>query len=508
MLNWMKKLFAKKKPEEKASVSQEDKKTKEQAKCNIEEFARLFDNDDTFVSRQFLCGKLQCCIAFMNGMVNSEIIDLHIIHPMMQATPPEEGDLAQWLTETVISVNESTHHTELSDMVDYIVIGDTLLFVEGIEGAFSFNTKLWLTRAVVEPENEKVIKGPREGFNESLIVNTTMIRRRLRTNDLKFSFRKLGRRTKSTICIIYLQELVNQSVLDELNSRLDKIDIDGVLGTNYIEEQIVDSPWSLFNTLGNTERPDIVAAKLLEGRVALMIDGTPTAVILPSLFIEYFQTNEDYYDNYKMATINRIIRILGFILTITVPAIYLSLVTIHQEMVPTSLLQTINSARQAVPFPSIVEALLMLLAFEVLREAGARLPSFLGQSLSIVGGLVIGQAAVQARIISAPIVIVVAFTGITGLLVPRLSSATLILRVLFLIASSFVGLYGLMLGLIGLLIHLFGMRSFGVPYMMGTMPMNLQDLKDTLIRAPWWYMIMRPRSISVKDSVRQAGKKI
>ena len=508
MLKWFFKFFRKKKPEAQTASPQEAKKSAELAACGIEEFAKLFDNDDTFVSKQFLCEKKQCCIAYLNGMVNNEVVDFHILQPLMKADPPKEGDLSTWLTETIVSVNESEHHTDLNEMVDHIVVGDTVLFFEGIEGAFSFNTKLWITRAVSEPDNEKVLKGPREGFNESLIINTTMIRRRLRTADLKFCFRKIGRRTKSTVCIMYLQGLVNQSVLDELNHRLDKVDIDGVLGTNYLEEQISDSPWSLFNTLGNTERPDVVAAKLLEGRVAFMVDGTPTAVTLPSLFIEYFQTNEDYYSNYITASINRLIRISGFLLTITIPAVYLALVTIHQEMVPHSLLHTINSARQAVPFPSFVEGLLMLLAFEVLRESGARLPSFLGQSLSIVGGLVIGQAAVQARLISAPVVIIAAFTGITGLLVPRLASATLILRVLFVVLSSLMGLYGLMLGLVGLLIHLSSIQSFGVPYMLGSMPMNLQDLKDTVIRAPWWYMIMRPRQISAKDSVRQSGEKI
>lgn len=502
MPNWLVKILRKKKPDlPQAKI--DDKKQQEQRTCGMEEFAQQFKGDDTFVSRQFLCGGKRVCIAFLNGMVANDIIDLHIVEPLQRAEPPSHGDIGQWLTDEIVSVNESARHHELASMTDAIVLGDTVLFFEGMEGALSFNTKQWVTRSIVEPEGEKVLRGPREGFNESLVISTTLIRRRLRTADLTFEFLKLGRRANITCSICYLKSLANLAVLDELRERLNNIDIDGVLAANYIEEMIMDSPMSIFPTVGNTERPDVVVGKLLEGRVALLVDGTSYAIMVPHLCIEMFQTPDDYYSNFLAGSVGRLLRLLGFILTITIPAIYLSLVTIHQEMVPTEVLLSINAARQGVPLPSVVELFVMLIAFEILRESGARLPSTLGQSLSIVGGLVIGQAAVAAKIISAPAVIVMGFTGITGLLIPRLATSALLLRVLFLILSAFIGLYGLLMGIAGLMVFLMGLKSFGIPYMYGTSNFHPQEFKDSMIRAPWWLQRMRPRYISTQDSVRQ-----
>ncbi len=512
MPNWLVKILRKHKPDEADTPTKSDKpapekkKKQEQQDCGMAAFAALFEGDDTFVSRQFLCGGRQVCIAFLNGMVANDIIDLHIVEPIQHAAPPQHGDIGQWLTDEVVSVNEAARHMQLDEMAAAITTGDTVLFIEGMEGALSFNTKNWTTRSISEPEGEKVLRGPREGFNESLVVSTTLIRRRLQTPDLKFEFRKIGRRAHVTCAVCYLKELVNDAVLSEVNKRLDCIDIDGLLAANYIEEMIMDSPLSMFPTIGNTERPDVVVAKILEGRVAILLDGTSYVITAPHLFVEMFQTNDDYYSNFIMGSLSRLLRILGFILTIMIPAAYLSLVTIHHEMVPTGLLLSIFAARQGVPLPTVVELFVMLVAFELLRESGARLPSFLGQSLSIVGGLVLGQAAVQAKIISAPAVIVVAFAGITGLLIPRLATATLLLRVLFLLLSSVIGLYGLMLGMSGLLIYLSGLKSFGIPYMYGTSNFHFQELKDSVIRAPWWLQRMRPRHISARDSVRQTRK--
>lgn len=482
--------------------------TQQQEQVEPAELIKLFENDEAFYTRDIMCGKRRCCIAFVEGLVSTEVVNKHIIEPLMHADPPEEGDITDFLLQSIIIADEVGRHTELSTMANAVTEGDTIVFVEGCQCALTFNTKKWSLRAITEPEAEKVIKGPREGFNESLIVNLGLIRRKLNTPDFKTTYRKLGTRTNTTTCLCYLQSLANQAVIDEMNHRLDSISIDSMLSVNYIDEMIRDSPMSMFLTMGTTERPDVVAAKLLEGRVAVLIEGCPCGLTAPFIFIENFQAAEDYYGSFWMTSIGRIMRILGFVFTITVPAIYLALTTIHQEMVPTTLLLAVNSARQQVPMPSVVELIVMLVAFEILREAGARLPAFLGQSLSVVGGIIIGQAAVNARLISAPIVIVVSFAGITGLLVPKLEGPTFILRLLFVFMASTLGLYGLMFGLTGMFLHLAGMRSFGVPYMYGTEPLNMQEFKDTVIRAPWWHMVMRPRHISAKDSVRQAGKKI
>ena len=508
MAKWFNRFMNKKNKLPQTEKPMETDTAVQQELCGATEFKKLFVDDDTFVTREFLCGKRQCCIAFVNGLVNVELISRHIIEPLMRADPPENGDITNYLLQSVIIADEVGKHTELGEMANAVISGNTIVFVEGSQYALTFNTKKWTVRAITEPESEKVIKGPREGFNESLIIDLALIRRKISTTDLKFKFRKIGRRSNTTVCVCYLQALANQAVIDELNHRLDAIDIDSVLSVNYIDELIRDSPMSMFLTMGTTERPDVVASKLLEGRVAILIEGCPCGLTAPFIFIEYFQAAEDYYSNFWMTSVGRVMRIIGFVSTITVPAIYVALTTIHQEMVPTSLLLAINAARQQVPLPTVVELIVMLVAFEILREAGARLPSFLGQSLSVVGGLIIGQAAVEARLISAPIVIVVSFAGITGLLVPKLEGPIFILRIIFVLSASVLGFYGLMFGMTGMFIHLAGIRSFGVPYMYGAQPANMQEFKDTVIRAPWWHMVMRPRHISAKDSVRQAGKKL
>jgi len=276
-----------------------------------------------------------------------------------------------------------------------------------------------------------------------------------------------------------------------------------------IAELISDSAISPFKSVGSTERPDVVAAKMLEGRIAIIVDGTPVAITAPHIFIEYFQVNEDYYINYYFSSINRVLRILCFILSISLPAVYISLTTFHQEMIPTPLIRSISAARQGVPFPTVVEVMLLLITFEILREAGTRMPTAIGNALSIVGALVLGQSAVEARLVSAPVVIIVAFTAIAGLALQRMSGAIIISRVIFIIFSSIIGLYGYIFGILGLLIHLFSLRSFGVPYMLTLMNLDPQDIKDTVIRSPLIYMKYRPKFIAPNNRVRNTtgGKK-
>jgi spore germination protein KA len=259
-------------------------------------------------------------------------------------------------------------------------------------------------------------------------VNLSMLRRKLRTTDLKMEYKTFGTRSKTKACICYLGSLVNKDVLAELNKRLESFSIDGTLDVNYISEMIRDAPISPFKTIGSTERPDVVAAKLLEGRVALFLDGTPVVLTMPIFFIESFQSDDDYYLNYYFASIGRILRIMAFFIATSIPAIYIALVDFHQEMLPTPLLISISAARQGVPFPTVVEAICMLAVFELLRESGSRMPTMMGQALSIVGSLVIGQAAVEAKIVSAPIIIIAAASGIAGLMIPRLKGAIILLR--------------------------------------------------------------------------------
>ncbi|HOJ11413.1 MAG TPA: spore germination protein [Clostridiales bacterium] len=474
---------------------------------NIKILKEIFINDDTIIYRRFQnqCNNaIRCCIIFVDGMVNNEIVNKNIIQPIViNALLAGGKDIISNLQYGIVAVNNVEKTADVYKVVESIINGDTALYVDGEKEALIISTKGWQNRQITEPETERVLRGPREGFTESLMINLTMIRRKLKTPDLKFRFKTFGVRSRTKACICYIDGIANEEILKEFNKRLDDIEIDGVLDTGYIQEFIADAPLSMFKTIGSTERPDIVAAKLLEGRIALVLDGTPSALTIPFLFMEFLQSNEDYYVNYYTASIGRFLRNISLLLTISIPAIYLALVTFHQEMIPTNLLMSISAARHGMPFPTVIEALAMLIVFEILREAGARMPTFIGQSLSIVGALVIGQAAVQARFISAPMIIVIGFSGITSLVIAKLKGAVFLLRLIFLFLASIFGLYGYIFGIIGLLIHLFEIRSFGVPYMSNLTSLNPQDLKDTAIRAPWWYMEYRPKFIAAKNIIRK-----
>lgn len=476
---------------------------------NINMLKNIFNNDDTLIIRQFrnqTQKHIKCCILFIDGMVNSKIINENIIDPIIKNTllgMESKDTVFEELEQEVIVANRITKVSDIFKLGQAIVNGNTVLLLDGHNEGLIISTEGWQHRALSEPTSEKVVRGPREGFTESLMINLTLIRRKIKTSDLKFQFKEIGERSKTKISVIYLENLVNDKILEEVIRRLDDIKIDGILDSGYIEELIKDSPTSPFLTVGNTERPDVVAGKLLEGRIAIVVDGSPFVLTVPFVFLEYFQANEDYYNNYIWGSINRLLRIVGGFITVSVPAMYIALVTFHQEMIPTQLLLSITSARKDVPFPTIIESIGLLFVFELLRETGVRMPTAIGQTVSIVGALVLGQAAVEAKFVSAPMVIIVAVTGITGLVNPKLSGAFIVVRLIFMFLASVVGMYGYIFGFMGLLILLMGMRSFGIPYMLDIGMLSPQDLKDTAIRAPWWYMEYRPKLIAAKNYLRE-----
>ena len=475
---------------------------------NVNLFRQIFANDDTLVTRYFenqQNNPVKCCILFIEGMVDNKIVNESIIQPVIQNGQIRNyGDITDILLKQVIVTNNIEITSDVNTMIQGITGGDTVLLSDGSSEGLVISSKGWKTRDITEPQFERSLRGPREGFTESLQINLSLIRKKLETPDLKIKYMTLGSQTRTKISICYLDSIVNKKILDEVERRLKDIHTDGILDSGYIQEFIRDTPFTPFYTIGNTEKPDNVAGKLLEGRVAILSEGSPTALTIPYLFAENFQSSEDYYLNFYLASINRILRIIAFFFSISVPAVYVALVTFHQEAIPTPLLLSISAARQGVPFPTIVEIIVLLVVFELLREAGVRMPSNIGQALSIVGALVLGQASVEARLVSAPIVIVVSLTAITSLMIPRITGAIIILRLIFLLLSAFIGLYGYLFGMVGLLISLCEVRSFGVPYMSQLTNLNPEDIKDIAIRAPWWYLKYRPKLIG-RNSVRQSG---
>lgn len=503
--------FGKKNKKDKENPKKLEKKLNKSLESNLYLFKDIFNCDDTLIVRKFKMQSidpLDCCILCIEGMIDIDVVNTNILQPIIDNTSTIGEDPLERLENYVIASHKIEKTSDLDALLEAIIIGNTILLVDGVPEALVISTKGWKFRDIAEPPSEKVISGPREGFTEAIFTNLSLLRRKLKTSHLKFKFLILGEQTKTKVCICYLEGIANEMILKEVEKRLFDIHIDGVLDSGYIEELIHDSPLSPFKTIGSSERPDVVVARLLEGRIAIVSDGSPNVLTAPFVFQEYFQSNEDYYSNYIFASINRLLRILGFLITISVTGSYVALTTYHQEIFPTQLLLSISEARQGVPFPSVVEAILLLFIFEVLREASVRMPEAIGQTMSIVGALVLGQAAVDARLFSAPMIVVVALSGITALIVPRFKGAIIIVRMLLLFTSAFLGLYGFVFGLLVVLIHLFGMRSFGIPYMGNFNSFKFQDLKDTMIRAPWWYMKYRPKFIVGINKIRQDTKNV
>ncbi len=476
---------------------------------NVETIKNLFKDVDVLIVRFFQNNhnsSLKYCIAYCDGVVNSTIVNEGIIKPLMLSNAVTSGNhLMDSLMNHVVMINEAKKTGKIKDIIESISYGDTILFAEGAAEVLILNTKEIRTRAITEPENEKILSGPREGFNESLIQNLSTIRRRLKTNELKMKYLTFGRITKTQACVCYIDKLVNKNILNELYRRLEMIDIDAILDANYITELIKDSPLSPFRATGYTERPDVIVGKILEGRIAIFVDGTPVVLTVPYLFIENFQSNEDYYLSFYYTSFSRILRMLGFFLTVTVPGFYIAIVAFNQEMLPTSLLINITAERKNVPLPAAVEAFIMLIVFDILRETGIRMPTDIGQALSIVGALVIGQAAVDAKLVAAPMIIVVATTGITSLLVPKMNAPVIYVRLFLLFLASTFGLFGFVLGSSVVMIHILNLYSFGIPQVTVSGSLQSQEIKDTFIRVPWAQMITRPKAIAREKVRMKAG---
>lgn len=471
---------------------------------NIKQMKEQFSHDNTFICRM-VQGRgspaLRAALFFFDGMVESSNINESIIKPISlweEAPLPMDA-----VIDEVLHIDDCPFDPPVDKLVSAFLYGDTIVLVDGDSRPAIVNTKGFAKRGPDEPDNEKVLRGPREGFTEAFMGNLALIRRRLRTPDLCFEFSQVGSVSHTTVSVCYINGIADQTVLQAVKQRLKQIELDAVLDANYLSELMRDDRVSPFPTTGFTERPDIVAAKLLEGRIAIVVDGTPVVLTVPHILQETFQANDDYYISYLYTNLTRWLRVLGFVLTITLPAIYVALLTWHQEMIPTRLLFSIAASRQGVPFTTFTEAVGILIIFEILKEAGTRTPETIGQALSIVGGLVLGQAAVEARFASAPMVIVIAFSGVTALIVPKLRTATLLLRFFLLICAAILGLYGVLLGLACILAHVCRLTSFGIPYLTNILAGEKHNGQDVLFRFPWFAMKPDKRFLAGWNEVRR-----
>lgn len=392
----------------------------------------------------------------------------------------------------------------LGQVLESLLAGDTVLFVEGLPSALIMPTDGPPGRQPDEPLTEPVVRGPKDGFTETVSDNIALIRRRVRDDRLRVERLTLGERSRTRVVLLYLMGIATPELVQEVRTRVGRIQIDAVLGSGYIEEMVEDDPFTIFPLLKVTERPDVVTAGLLEGKVALLVDGTPHAVLMPSTLVAEMQSAEDYYHRWPVSSFVRSLRYLYLLIAFLGPSIYVAVTTFHQELIPTNLLITLIAARERVPFPAVLEALMMELTMEALREAGVRLPKVVGQAVSIVGALVIGESAVQAGLVSPVMVIVVALTAISSFIIPlyAMSLAVRVLRFVLMILAGTFGFFGIVVGLMALFVHLSSLRSFGVPYLSPIVPPTGGDQRDVFIRVPWWAMRKRPQFMPAVDHTR------
>jgi len=471
---------------------------------NLKLFLTLFENVSTITTRKIInenYSNLKYSIIYCEGLTNIEVINDNIIKPLILSKIKKKKDFLDQLEKKIIQVNGVRRVNSVKEIVESITYGETALFIDGYEEVILLNTQKFNLRSVTEPENERILLGPREGFTESILFNISMLHRKFRTNEFKVVYKTIGKRSNTKIAVCYMNSIIKKEILEDLNKRLDSIDIDGIIDSNYIIELIKNNSLSPFKTIGNTERPDVVAQKLLEGRIAVIVDGTPVALTLPYLFIENFQSSEDYYLGFYYTSFSRIVRILGFIVTCTLPGLYTAIVAFHHEMLPTALFLNITLERQSVPLPAALEAFVMLFVFEILRETGIRMPTGIGQTLSIVGALVIGQSAVEAKLVAAPMIIVVGMTGITSLLVPKMNASSITIKFTVLILASMFGLFGFLIASSFWLIHVLNLESFGVNQVDFLENGFSKKAKDNLIRMPWKILNMRPFDIANKHNL-------
>ncbi|MBA1335540.1 MAG: Nutrient germinant receptor inner membrane subunit A (GerKA/GerAA/GerBA) [Firmicutes bacterium] len=475
----------------------------------------IFTGCSDFVLREIVCGKdssIRMLVVYINGFVDKRVLNQDVVRPILDyfsnaKLQDKRNPIYEQLKECVVNNNDIKEAENMQQVMENIVSGEALLFIDGEDRALVIGVKAPQGRHVEEPDTEVSIRGAREGFVENLLTNTTLIRKRIKNPNLKLEIMQLGEQTKTDICICYIKGIANEEIVREVRERLKKIKTDAILDSGYIEQFISDSRLSLFPTVGNSEKCDKLAGKLLEGRVAIFCDGTPYVLTVPYLFIESIQVSEDYYDHAFFATFMRLLRLLALLVSNLLLGMYVALVGFHHTVIPFKLMITLAASRQGIPFSPITEAVLMIVAFELLREAGVRMPRPIGQALSIVGAIVLGEASVAAGISSNLMVIIVAITAVCSFVVPPLIRATMLIRFVFLAAANFLGFFGISFVFVAVFVHLCRLRSFGIPYMAPFSPLTASDFKDSLVVAPIWAMVTRPKILRQENTKGAAGVK-
>lgn len=486
---------------------------------NIETIEKLFANCYDIIIRKIEVGdinRVKMAAIYIDGLADKDHISKFTIGYLFAEEELKkftlkgfQNSLLEIVSKEVIANTEVKEEYKMEKIVNAILSGDTVLLIDNIDRCLIIGSRGWPSRSIGEPETETVIRGPREGFTEVLKVNTTLVRRRIKDTNLKIEVKQIGRRSKTDVAILYMDDIVNKAILIELKERLNKINIDSIADSSVLESFIEDNFLSPFPQIESTERPDAVAASLYSGRIAIIVDNSPFALLLPATFGTLLQSSEDHYSRWAEVSFIRLLRLIAVALTVLSPSLYVAITAYHPGLLPTVLTYYLAASRINVPFPAVVEAALMELTLELLRESGTRISGPIGTTVGIVGGLIIGQAAVEAGIVSPLMIIIVAVTTLSSFSIPNYDFGVgfRLWRFILIACASILGLYGIMLGIIVLITHLIRLNSFGVPY---TSPYSGLDidggaLRDTLIKAPAQYLRKRPAFTNPQNKIRMRG---
>ena len=460
---------------------------------NIAEIQNLFSETPDLVVKNFVIKQTNspAALVYLSGLTDTKTINNHILSPLLFEADKEKKDF-----EVQVSVGDVKEKNTWQEIESAILQGNSVLFIDKENKASIFDTQGWPQRGIEDTTIESSLRGEHLGFTETGSTNIALIRRHIQNRELKMKEITVGVRGNLKLTIMYLADVANPEVLKELVNRINKLDVDSILNAASLAEYIEDNPYSPFPQLFLTERPDFAAAEILQGRIVTIVDRSPNVLIGPATFETFFKSMDDYGARWLVASFIRLMRYFGFIAAIFLPATYIAVIAFHFEIIPLKLLLSIGASRERVPFPPFIEAIVMEITLEMLREAGIRLPAKIGQTVGIVGGIVIGQAAVEAGIVSNIMVIVVALTAIASFIIPNydMGAAIRMLRFPMMFAASLFGFIGLAVGLMTLIAHFITLESLGTPYGSPIAPLRFTDWKDLFIRFPEWSIVKRPES--------------
>ena len=467
--------------------------------------AKKILNESAFVKTKYFSafGK-NAVLFYSDGVTDTPLIDRFIVEPLENAK--KSLAISEKLIEKTLPHSELTFNKTLETAILQVFDGDCLILFDGAKFFLNVGSKKWEKRAVAEPPTSSVVKGPREGFTEDLMTNISLIKRKLKTPSLKFDFTEKGRFTRSKIAIVYIDEIAKKSVVDKIKKRIEEIDIDGVLDSSYLREHLQERKFSVFRQIGDTEKPDVLASKLLEGRIGIIVDGTPIVLTLPYIIFEDFQAADDYYSIPYAAAFLRVLRLMSMIVGVFMPGFYVAAQSFHLQFIPLRLVLTIASAVKGIPLSANIEMLFTLFIFELLNEASIRMPRYVGMALSVVGALVLGDTAVRAGIVSTPTILIMALSGIAVYAVPDERSTLSLMRLVFLLLSGSLGLIGLVSGTIVVSIYLARLANYDSPYLAPYAPNVKNDLNDGLLKSPVTITNTRPDAIPNKNKKRLIWK--